>query len=72
MFKKIVCLALTAALLLLSGCAKNEPSGLEMKTLAEIRAEKENIVEIAKKYDNLDLSKTYFYVPDVDKIENFS
>ncbi|MDE6732701.1 MAG: hypothetical protein K2J77_07485 [Oscillospiraceae bacterium] len=72
MLKKTVCLTLTAALLLLAGCAKNEPAGSEMKTLAEIRAEKENIVEIAKKYDNLDLSKTYFYVPDVDKIENFS
>lgn len=73
MLKKTVCLTLTAALLLLfSGCAKDEPASVEMKTLAEIRAEKENVAELAKKFDNLDLSNTYFYVPDIDKIENFS
>lgn len=76
MLKKTVCLTLTAALLLLSGCvssAGNKASeGVEMKTLAEIRAEKNNVSELAKKFDNLDLSNTYFYVPEVDKIENFS
>lgn len=74
MLKKTVCLGLTAALLLISmaGCAKNEPSGSEMKTLAEIRKEKENVRKIAEKFDNLDISNTYFYVPQVDKIENFS
>lgn len=76
MLKKTVCLTLTAALLLFSGCASsagNKTSGgVEMKTLTEIRAEKENIQNIAKKHDNLNLSETYFYVPDVDKIENFS
>ncbi len=68
--KKII--AITAALLLLGGCAKNEPAGSEMKTLAEIREEKKNVQKIAEKYDNLDLSNTYIYVPEVDKIENFS
>lgn len=74
MLKKTVCLGITAALLLISmaGCAKNEPSGSEMKTLAEIRKEKENVRKIAEKFDNLDISNTYFYVPQVDKIENFS
>lgn len=74
MLRKIVCLILTAALLLISmaGCAKNTPSGAEMKTLAEIRKEKENVRKIAEKFDNLDISNTYFYVPQVDKIENFS
>lgn len=73
MFKKTVCLTLTAAMLLISGCAgSDEPAGVKMKTLAEIRAEKENASELAKKYENLDISKAYFYVPDVDSIENIS
>lgn len=70
--KKII--AITAALLLISmaGCAKNEPSGSEMKTLAEIRAEKENISELAEKFGNLDLSGTEIYVPDVDALGGFT
>lgn len=72
MFKKTVCLSLTAALLFLAGCASNEPAGSKRKTLAEIRKEKENVQIIVPKYENLDLSNTYFYVPDVDKIENFT
>lgn len=68
--KKII--AITAALLLLTGCAKNEPAGSEMKTLAEIRAEKENISELAEKFGNLDLSGTEIYVPDVDALGGFT
>lgn len=73
MLKEIICPALTAALMLLAGCAgSNEPSGVEMKTLAEIREEKENISEIDEKYNNIDLSKTYFYVPEADALGGFS
>ncbi|MDE6732702.1 MAG: hypothetical protein K2J77_07490 [Oscillospiraceae bacterium] len=72
MLRKIICLTLTAALLLLSGCAKNETSGSEMKTLAEIRAEKENVSELAEKCPNLNLTNTYFYVPEVDKLGGFT
>lgn len=72
MLKKAICLTLAAALLLLAGCASNAPSGSKMKTLAEIRDEKENVQKIAEKYNNLDLSNTRFYVPDVDKLGGFT
>ncbi len=72
--KKCACLTLACALLLLSGCAKNEPAGSDtaMKTLAEIRAEKENISELAEKFGNLDLSDAEIYVPDVDALGGFT
>lgn len=72
MLKKTVCLILTAALLFLTGCASDKPSDLETKSLAEIREEKENVAELAKKFDNLDLSNTVFYVPEADKLGGFT
>lgn len=78
MYKKIICAALSA--LLLTGCTgctgsagsadPADSSGL--KKIAEIRAETENISVLDAKFDNLDLSETFFYVPDVDELGGFS
>lgn len=46
--------------------------GFEMKSLSEIRSETGDISVLDSKFDNLDLSKTYFYVPDVDKMGGIS
>lgn len=72
--KKIIAIAaaLIASFGLLAGCARNEPSGSEMKSLAEIRAEKENISELTEKFGNLDLSDAEIYVPDVDALGGFT
>lgn len=74
MFKKIICTVLSA--LLLAGCAHSASDSAfessELKTLSEIRAEAENISELAAEFDNLDLSETYFYVPDVDEMGGFT
>lgn len=84
MFKKIICFALTCSALFLSGCSNtvsdsisetvsDDPSKcFEMKSLPEIRLEAENIAALDGKFDNLDLSKTYFYVPDADKLGGIS
>lgn len=77
MFKKNVCIALSA--LLLAGCvgcagsaSDSASDGSELKTLSEIRSEAENISALASKYDNLDLSDTLLYVPDVDELGGFT
>lgn len=74
MFKKIICIVLSA--LLLGGCASaasdSAAENSELKTLSEIRAEAENISALAAKFDNLDLSETYFYIPSVDEMGGFT
>ena len=74
MYKKIICIALSA--LLLGGCANSvsdsESQSSGMKTLSEIRSEAENISAIAAKFGNLDLSDTFFYIPDVDELGGFT
>lgn len=76
MSKKTICYALALSALFLSGCgnsaADSGSAGFEMKSLAEIRAEKESISALDDKFANLDLSETFIYVPAVDKIDGFS
>lgn len=83
MLKKTICSIMAASALLLVGCnnsadsiddnSPNVSSGsAEMKSLVEIRSETENVSALYEKFDNLDLSKTFFYVPEVDKIDGFS
>lgn len=84
MLKKTICSALAVSALLLVGCSNSysdsvaggisggKPYGFEMKSLAEIRSETENVSTLAGKFNNLDLSETFIYVPDVDKIDGFS
>lgn len=80
MNKKIICFALVISMVFLTGCnnggnAGSSQKGSEnsvMKSLSEIRSETANIADFDSRFDNLDLSNTRFYVPDVDKIEDFS
>lgn len=84
MNKKIICFALVISMVFLTGCNSGGNTGSsqkgsesmsensEMKSLSEIRSETANIADFDSRFDNLDLSNTRFYVPDVDKIEDFS
>lgn len=57
----------------LTACGNMEKSvSNSPKTLNEIRAEAEKQIELDARYENLDLSQTVFFVPNVDKINNFS
>ena len=83
MLKKTICSVLAASALLLVGCdnsadsvdgssANDNSDSTELKSLAEIRTETKNVSALDRKFDNLDLSETYFYVPEVDRIDDFS
>lgn len=76
MFRKTICFILiTTSMLLTVGC-NNEPDisaqKNSLKSLAEIRLETNKISDLDEKFENLNLSKTYFYVPEVDEIPGFS
>lgn len=80
MNKKIISFALVISMVFLTGCNNDGNTGSSqkgsensvMKSLSEIRSETENIADFDSRFDNLNLSNTRFYVPDVDKIEDFS
>lgn len=55
-----------------TGSSQEGSENSVMKSLSEIRSETANIADFDGKFDNLNLSNTCFYVPDVDKIEDFS
>lgn len=76
MLKKTICpILITTSMLFAAGCgneADNSAKRDDLKPLAEIRAETKKISELDERFENLDLSKTYFYVPEVDEISGFS
>lgn len=76
MLKKITCLILiaTSTLMLVScnNAGDSHANNVKFSSLAEIRLESDEISKLDKKFENLDLSNTFFYVPDVDEIAGFS
>ena len=75
MFKKPTVYALLLIpLVLLAACEQGGDAQRSDKylSLEEIRAETETLPDFDTKYQNLDLSETSVYIPDVDAINNFS
>ena len=76
MFKKRISLLLLSFIMLtaLSGCGQDTDlqRSDELLTLGEIRAQADDISAIDEKYQNIDMSEAGIYIPNADKISNFS
>lgn len=75
MEKKILILLLAITLTITgTACDRSDDtrSSGEPKTLNDIRSETEKLRELDSEFQNLNLSETKLYVPDVDEISDFS